>query len=590
MEYQPTRSRVVGERKIYETLLPEDLSYARGLPAADSDFVANRIHPRLVVQLQKNLLIPILSNSALACVVPVVLRHAIEPVLLWTWLALVLGWNVARYAYFCRLDVTEDDPQSQSKWARYYTISVAISGIIWGAAGGFLFASDQIQYQVFLAFMLGGLSAGAVAAYASWLPAFYAFVIPAIAPLVVCFFISMSELSIFMGAMLILFTGALSVLARSFNETLVSAISMQFNQARLLNEREVSEAFFSKAFHSSPALMAVARPEDGRHYDVNENWMNLTGYSYEEATSRSSLELGLWVRPEDRKAMIAELEETGTARGLETVFRTKQGEEIDLLVSGEYIHVAGEKRLLFIGQDISRLKEVERLKTEFLSIISHELRTPLTSIKGAIGLLQSGSFGEMSGEAARLLNLASRNSNRLTTLVNDILDFDKLRSGKLQFQYGNYDLNEIVKDAVEQSIPFSEESGVTLILRAADSPAVVWADNHRVGQVVTNVLSNAIKFSPEGQVVDIAVSLRSQFVRLEISDKGQGISEDFRDQVFDRFSQGDSSDTRHIAGTGLGLNISQAIVDQHGGKIDFVSAVGKGTTFYVELPVYGSGS
>jgi PAS domain S-box-containing protein len=165
------------------------------------------------------------------------------------------------------------------------------------------------------------------------------------------------------------------------------AVGLMIWIPKYLNDKKVSDEFFQKAFHSSPVLLTVSRPSDGVHFDVNETWFSITGYSYEEAMESSALKLGLWDNPEDRVDLINELEKTGAARGLETIFRTKSGELRNMLVSGEFIQVGNDKRFLFIGQDITHLREIERLKSEFVSIVSHELRTPLTSIHGALGLV-----------------------------------------------------------------------------------------------------------------------------------------------------------------------------------------------------------
>ncbi len=556
-----------------------------GGEAADSRYwlteegaLDRKIQPKQIAEVQKNIHLPIVANSLLA------MRHAVDPLLLWSWLTLVIGWNIARLMYFKSVKVEAAHFDSQRRWARHYTIAALIAGALWGSAGFMMFPAEQIHYQVFLAFVLGGISAGAVASYAGWLPSYYAFVVPAILPVSFCFAVQGTELGYFMGGMLVLFTGMLTLLAKSFNQTLVTTISMQFEKTQLATERDISEAFFTRAFHSSPAVMAISNTLNGTHYDVNEAWCSLTGYDYEDAMANSSLELGIWARPEDRAQMIAQLEETGSARDIETVFLTKDGEEIEMLVAGEYIEAGGELRFLFIGLDISRLKEVERLKTDFLSVISHELRTPLTSIKGAIGVIQSGALGEHSFETMRLLHLADKNADRLGGLVNDILDFEQLHSGRMEFRFDTHDLNDIVVEAIGDKSQIAREKGVVLNFQPTDAPALAQLDNKRMIQAVSQLLSNAIKFSPKNQSVDISILRHDDKFRLEISDHGPGIPEHQRETIFSLFSQGDGTATRSEDGTGIGLSIAKAIVDGHFGDIDFVSADGKGTIFFIDLP------
>jgi PAS domain S-box-containing protein len=355
---------------------------------------------------------------------------------------------------------------------------------------------------------------------------------------------------------------------------------------KYLNDKKVSDEFFQKAFHSSPVLLTVSRPSDGGHFDVNETWCSITGYSYEEAMENSALKLGLWENPEDRVDLITELEKTGAAKGLETIFRTKSGELRNILVSGEFIQVGNDKRFLFIGQDITHLREIERLKSEFVSIVSHELRTPLTSIHGALGLVLGGAVGEISEKSHELIQLAERNCDRLSSLVNDILDLEKLQTGAMEFLFDIVNLNELVSEAIAQCAPYADEYSVEFIEKKSSPNLFVYADKGRLNQIMLNLLSNAAKFSPKGEKIEIAVSKIANNARVEVIDHGLGIEEEFRDKIFERFAQADASDTRSKQGSGLGLTITKSIIEKHDGTIGFDSIVGAGTTFFIELPLY----
>ncbi len=352
-----------------------------------------------------------------------------------------------------------------------------------------------------------------------------------------------------------------------------------------LQSKKTSDELFQKAFHSSPALMTVSRPSDGHHFDVNESWCAITGYSYLEASKNTVLELGIWENPDDRTTFLEQLENEGSSRGMETVFRAKNGQLIDMLVVGEFIEVEGRKRLLFIGQDISRLKEIERLKSEFVSIVSHELRTPLTSIAGAVGLMLGNAAGELPEKAREMTLIAKNNCDRLGAIINDILDFEKLQSGAMEFAFGNIDLNTVVVEALEQCLPFAEEFSVTFTQVNSTSNMRVHGDPLRLNQVLLNLLSNAAKFSPRGETVEISIFQKGDNVRVEVADHGSGISEDFRDRVFEKFSQEQSPNTRSAPGTGLGLSISKSIVEMHNGIIGFNSTPDAGSTFYFEIPL-----
>ncbi|WP_207477997.1 ATP-binding protein [Arenibaculum pallidiluteum] len=245
----------------------------------------------------------------------------------------------------------------------------------------------------------------------------------------------------------------------------------------------------------------------------------------------------------------------------------------------------GERRFVGVMRDITQRRAAERAKSEFVSTVSHELRTPLTSIAGSLGLLVGGAVGPVPDKAMNLLGIARKNSERLVRLINDILDIEKIDSGKLEFKFQPVDLVELARQAVEQDRPFAEGLGVTLDLAPGPDRLMVNADPARIGQVIANLVSNAAKFSPQGGTVTVAVAHRAGSARLSVEDRGPGIPEAFRSRIFQRFAQADSSDTRRTGGTGLGLSISRGIVERHGGRLGFETETGRGTVFHVDLPL-----
>jgi PAS domain S-box-containing protein len=556
------------------------IGYANGNPGAGDAILLAQTR-----MLRKNARTALLANCILAGAVTYVMRGAVEAPVLFAWLAILLGLNGARFLHIAASRAAADEFDAGVPWARWFTLGAGLTGAVWGIGAVIMFPPDAIQLQVFLAFVAGGLAAGGVVMAASWLPAYFAFVLPMLAPLIFRFLIEPGELPLVMGAMLILFVVFLGSLARSFNASLKQTLSLSSERSRLLDERNTNDIIFLRTFHNSPVLMTLSDPKDGRHYDVNRAWTALTGYSHQDAMGKSSLQLELWANPEDRAAFIEALERDGEVAGIETRFRTRDGAERDMLVAGEYVRDGGVNKLLFIGQDITRLKEVERLKTEFVSVVSHELRTPLTSIKGSLGLISKKSGGDLSEQSRELLELAERNTDRLTNLVNDILDFEKLRSGAMRFQSKRFDLAALAADTIAECRGFAATTGVTFHMTRATQPVNVTGDAMRIGQVIANILSNAAKFSEPGGTVEISVYEMAGLARAEISDRGPGIDAGLRGAIFERFTQGDQSDTRAKMGTGLGLSISKSIIDQHGGHIDFRANDGGGTTFFFVLPM-----
>ena len=232
--------------------------------------------------------------------------------------------------------------------------------------------------------------------------------------------------------------------------------------------------------------------------------------------------------------------------------------------------------------DISQRNALDRLKDEFISTVSHELRTPLTSIRGALGLLNSGILGQVSDKAANLLRIALTNSDRLVRLINDILDLERIQSGREPLAFRNVQLAEVVRQAIDGMQPVAEAAGVQLIHDTVQ--AEIAADGDRLLQVLTNLLSNAIKFSPPNSTVSVMLRPSASGVTLSVIDHGRGIPADKLESIFGRFQQVDASDSRQKGGSGLGLAICRTIVLQHSGRIWAERNRVRGSTFRVFLP------
>lgn len=232
-----------------------------------------------------------------------------------------------------------------------------------------------------------------------------------------------------------------------------------------------------------------------------------------------------------------------------------------------------------------KLKENNRLKNEFVSTVSHELRTPLTAIGGALSVALSGQLGALPGSAVKLLDIAQKNSVRLTELINDLLDIDKLTVGKLELDLVVQPIMPIIDDACLAMTSYAQKYGVNIVVGPRFEYALVKVDARRLRQVLMNFLSNAAKFSQKGDDIIINASVSSDRVRIEVVDHGSGIPEEFHDKIFQKFSQADSSDTRAVGGTGLGLAIAKELIQQMNGTIGFSSSLTVGSCFYVELPL-----
>jgi PAS domain S-box-containing protein len=235
--------------------------------------------------------------------------------------------------------------------------------------------------------------------------------------------------------------------------------------------------------------------------------------------------------------------------------------------------------------DITEQRIADKTKSEFISTVSHELRTPLTSIRGAIGLLDGGMGGDLSPKAQEVIGIAMRNVDRLSSLINDLLDMEKISSGKMALEMKELDIGDVVDKALVANQPYASRFSVRFVYNNQSPGLIVHADEGRILQVLTNFLSNAAKFAPKDSQVDVVIRHQQGKVRVAVSDLGPGIPDTFRSRIFERFAQAESSNTRSHGGTGLGLAISKELVEKHHGEIGFYDNLPSGTTFYFDLPV-----
>ncbi|MFA6450746.1 MAG: PAS domain S-box protein, partial [bacterium] len=327
----------------------------------------------------------------------------------------------------------------------------------------------------------------------------------------------------------------------------------------------------------------IGETVDGTIISWNSGAKKLYGYTEEEVKGEN---ISIIV-PDAQKTKIEEII-NNTKNGVkverhETQRKTKEGDIVDVLLTVSPIKdtegaIIGASS---ISHDISEKKKLERMKDEFISTVSHELRTPLTSLRGSLGLLVGGVMGVMEPEIQGLLEIAHNNTDRLVRLITDMLDLQKIESGRIQMRFGNTDLGELVFKSVEEMSAFANDNNVKIV---SDIPKLsVVADPDRTIQVLDNLISNAVKFSPIDSEVHIYAEHLNGSVTLCVKDSGPGIPAEFEQRIFQKFQQADSSLTKQKGGTGLGLAICKAIVEGHGGKIWYESASGSGTTFKFTL-------
>jgi PAS domain S-box-containing protein len=326
---------------------------------------------------------------------------------------------------------------------------------------------------------------------------------------------------------------------------------------------------------------------EGRICEFNPAAERVLGWPPEEALGRHVLDVvelpGLRSPgPVSLETYFASGHGIALGQRIETRGRRADGASFPLELA--ITRLPGDGPATFTGflRDLSERHEIERLKAQFIATVSHELRTPLTSLRGALGLLAGGVLGELPVEARNAVEIAQRSILRLVSLVNDILDVERLENGGLSLQIGSHSLAALLARSAEEVGPLAAEAGIAL--EVGHPAGVVEGDGDRLVQVIVNLLSNAFKFSPRGSTVRLQAWETPDRVEVQVEDEGRGIPPAHREAIFDRFRQLDLSDAAGQRGAGLGLAIAKSIVELHGGEIGVDSEEGRGSVFWFRIP------
>jgi PAS domain S-box-containing protein len=355
-----------------------------------------------------------------------------------------------------------------------------------------------------------------------------------------------------------------------------------------ITERERAQEMFRLAVEAHPSG-AVLVDGDGKIVMVNAETERLFGYPREEMIGRPVDMLAparFQSQHVEYRAQFVRRPETrrmGANRDLFAVRR--DGTEFPVEVGLNPIQNGDRPLVLSVIVDISERKRIEQLKDEFVSTVSHELRTPLTSIAASLGLLAGNEGIKLPEPTKRLITIAHSNSQRLVRLINDILDIEKIESGEVTFNMQTVEVRTLIAQAIEANRGLADDHGVNMRFDEG-SACEVSADPDRLMQVVTSLLSNAIKFSPRGGDVIVSLERLGKNTRINVRDSGPGIPASFRSRIFQKFAQAAGSNARQKGGSGLGLSIVRQIMLRLGGNVGFIDAPGGGTIFHVELPAY----
>ena len=331
--------------------------------------------------------------------------------------------------------------------------------------------------------------------------------------------------------------------------------------------------------------------ERGLIETINPAAESIFGYFADSVVGRNVSMLMPEPYHEEHDSYLESYQRTGVRKvigiGREVVGLRKDGSTFPLELSVSEMWLGGRRMFTGVVRDITERKNIDTMKNEFISTVSHELRTPLTSIRGSLGLVAGGAMGELPEKALKMVEIAEKNSERLISLINDILDIEKIAAGKMEFDLKVQPLLPIIASAIESNAAYGEQYGVCYRMGEFKDDVCVNVDAGRLQQVLSNYMSNAAKFSPRGSEVKVDMEFDGDHIRILVSDCGEGIPAPFQARIFQKFSQADSGNSRKKQGTGLGLAISKEIIEQMAGSVGFTSEEGKGSIFYCRLPECG---
>ena len=523
----------------------------------------------------------IMATVINACILVFVQWNIVAHERLVIWLITLLTVTTFRGVLAYEYKENHEKAYANEKWTSWFIVGVILTSIIWGSAAVWLFPANDVGRQVFMVIVLAGMCAGASTSLSFLRITIGVFLIVLLTPLAIQFLMLGDKLSVSVGVMTILFFVIVLASSMRIYKNTEQNISLRIDAYFREKALKESEEKYHLIFDSAP-LGLVHYDNTGVITEFNERFINIIGEDKHNLANFSLL--NDTHDPNLRQAILNTLRgKFGQYEGKSNALGGDKDKDIRLYCRGIQSEDGEILGGVSIMEDITEDKRVERLKSEFVSTVSHELRTPLTAIRGAVGLLNEGVVGDLPIEARKLTEISEVNTNRLLMLIDDILDISKIELGELSYDFHLMDVRRFLEEVVRVIETYARQHDVKLVLKRYCNDVFINADHDRMMQVMYNLLSNAIKFSPQNGKVTISMECIDEGVKISIADSGPGIPKEFQGVLFDRFTQYDSSDSRRTGGTGLGLNITKALIEKHHGKIDFET--GKdGTTFYIILP------
>lgn len=564
--------------------------------ASRCEFVYHRLPPALA------------ASAALVVLLAAALWQSGPRQMIVFWVALMAVLIVAASLLCWAYRRTPSPSRDPARWVRRLALAAAGLGAAWGFAAAVFFPGADGE-RVLIAFAIALIVSAAVPVLSTfwWIYALYG--ATALLPFGIVLFAYGSDFLRWLGAAVPLLYAANVASAVQLGQAFTTAYGLRSAYQKLSEDnadtqvqlgeqldslldahRQVQAVARKLNLFSERAPIAVLEVDaNGSILDVNPAAENLFGYAAPELAGRNCFTMLLVA--EEREAAQQWWDEIVAAGrpASKVIERCVRRDGFELACEWTVTPLVDDDgrvtSMVMQGRDITQQRTAERVRSEFTSTLSHELRTPLTSILGSLQLLKTGAVGELEKDQEELVDLAERNGQRLLDLVNEVLDIEKLESGRLSLVPETIALDDLVREALQLNQGYADRFDVRLALQAEPPRLDVRADRKRLMQVMTNLLSNAAKFSPPGATVDVGVEGEGGAVRVSVSDRGPGIPEKFRDRIFGRFAQADLADAQIKGGAGLGLAISKRLVEMMQGHIGYEGRAGGGTTFFFELPI-----
>jgi PAS domain S-box-containing protein len=529
--------------------------------------------------------------------------------LLLAWEALTVLVTAVRAVLWLTYFRTDRRSEQLERWLRWYALGAFATGVLWGIAGAQFFPLQSDEHRVFLAFLLAGMLASGIPVFSAFWWVYAAYGVGIVLPFTYILAIQGTRLLVELAALVPFFFAVNVAIAMRLSRVFADGFKLRHDHERLAQDhadlntqlqdqieellqaqREIEASGRKLALFAERAPIAVFEMDgNGTVLDMNPAAETTFGYSATELGGRN---LQRMLFPPEEPLYNDEwwrdfITGRQPASGIRASCLRRDGIEIMCEFSlTPLVNDVGDLISVIVqGRDITQQLEIERVKKEFTSTLSHELRTPLTSIIGSLQLINSGMLGEVDKEIGELTQVAERNGQRLLDLINDLLDIEKIESGKLTLHMEPVSLDGLVRDSLVLNRGFADRFKVRIGVRGEVPPVTVNGDYKRLLQIMTNLISNASKFSPEGDLVEVEVKRHGDIVKVSVEDRGPGIPPEFRTRIFSRFAQADSTYTRQKGGTGLGLAICKRLIEHMNGQIGFLDREGGGSIFYFDLPV-----